>query len=82
MSTCMCGFATDSPEELGDHLGEMFLTASDDVAPDGMLHAEVDGSRCACGLVVASFVELDEHLLAVFTPDDGTAADGRKHGAC
>jgi hypothetical protein len=82
MSTCMCGFAAGSPEELGDHLGEMFLTASDDVALDGVLHAEVHGSRCACGLVVASFLELDEHLLAVFAPDDGAGADGRKHGRC
>jgi hypothetical protein len=80
--TCMCGFATDSLEELGDHLGEMFLTASDDVAADGVLHAEVDGSRCACGLVVASFAELDEHLFAAFIPGDGIGADGRKHGAC
>jgi hypothetical protein len=82
MSNCVCDFATDSQEELSDHLGEMFLTASDDVAPDGALHAEVDGSRCACGLVVASFLELDEHLLAMFTPEDGIGADGRKHGAC
>jgi hypothetical protein len=82
VSTCACGLAADSPEELEDHLGEVFLTASDDVAPDGVLHAEVDGSRCACGLPVASFAELDEHLLAVFTPDDGIGADGRKHGAC
>ncbi len=68
-----------------DHLpacdGEMFLTAPDDVAPDGVVHAEVDGSRCACGLVVASFVELDEHLLSAFMPDDGIGADARKHGA-
>jgi hypothetical protein len=82
VSTCMCGLTAGSPEELGDHLGEVFLTAADDVAPDGAVHAEVDGSRCACGLVVASFVELDEHLLAMFTPDDGIGADGRKHGAC
>ena len=81
-TTCRCGLAADSDEELGDHLGEMFLTAADDVAPDGVMHAEVDGSRCACGLVVASFIELDEHLLAVFTPDDGIGADSLKHGAC
>jgi hypothetical protein len=83
--TCACGFGATSFEELGDHVGEM-LIPTDDIAPDGLLHAEAArdaaspaGCRCMCGFQGDSMTGLDEHLLTVFTGPGTTGRDRRKH---
>jgi hypothetical protein len=82
--SCSCGYKADSVEDLTDHLGEMFIPASD-IAPDGQVHAEAarpdpaTGTlTCRCGFTgdIAGF---DQHLLSVFTPDDQIGLDGRGH---
>jgi hypothetical protein len=35
--------------------------------------------RCLCGYAAASANDLTDHLAEMFTPDDDTAADGRRH---
>jgi hypothetical protein len=78
---CACGYQAATPADLHDHLGEVFITG--DIAPDGRLHAETgtDGLACTCGFTAATIPELDDHLLSAFTPTDGIAQDGTKHGA-
>lgn len=87
---CACGFLAGTPEELADHLGEMFIpagaTPAGDMAGDGQRHAELhrpgaDGTfwECLCGFATVEMRALDAHLLAVFTPPDGIGADGRYH---
>src|SRR5215471_7553879 len=53
---CLCGYQAISDEDLSDHLAEVF-TPDDDLAPDGVAHAELSRSRsdgtlweCLCGL--------------------------------
>ena len=89
--TCACGYDAVTPEELGDHIGEMVIPP-DDIAPDGQAHAEAArdtrgavgtdpaGIRCVCGFRSASVPELDEHLLAVFTGPGVVGRDGHGHG--
>jgi hypothetical protein len=81
--TCACGYEAVSGDELADHLGDM-LIPDDDLAPDGVRHAEAAGQarhRCLCGLTARTGTELDEHLLAVFTVADAVGRDGRRHAA-
>lgn len=83
---CECGYAATSPEDLRDHLAEMF-TPDDDTAPDGQRHAEaVRGNpdetmplRCLCGYVADGVPVLDDHLLRAFTPGNQVGRDGRTH---
>ncbi|MCW2933996.1 MAG: hypothetical protein JWM19_4958 [Actinomycetia bacterium] len=82
---CACGFGSVSVEELGDHVGEMVIPP-DDIAPDGLLHAEAArdaaspaGCRCVRGFRGDSMTGLDEHLLDVFAAPGATGRDGRKH---
>ena len=41
----------------------------------------MSGTRCSCGFteVAGAGETIGDHLLEVFTPDDGKAADGRVH---
>jgi hypothetical protein len=88
--TCACGYEAATPEELGDHIGEM-IVPPDDIAPDGQVHAEAaggkrgagsdqTGARCLCGFTSGTATGLDEHLLAVFTAPGTIGQDGRTHG--
>jgi hypothetical protein len=89
--TCACGYDAVTPEELGDHIGELAIPP-DDVAPDGQAHAEAardkraaagadqTGLRCVCGFTSGTATGLDEHLLAVFTSPGAIGQDGREHG--
>ena len=89
--TCACGYEAVTPEELGDHIGEMVIPP-DDIAPDGQRHAEAacdrpktvgadqTGSRCICGYTSTIATGLDAHLLAVFTAPGAIGPDGRGHG--
>ena len=81
---CTCGYKADSPEDLTDHLGEMFIPA-DDIAPDGQAHSEAARATpatgpltCQCGFT-AGIADFDQHLLNVFTPDDEIGLDGARH---
>jgi hypothetical protein len=89
ITTCSCGYAADSPEDLSDHLGEVFIPQND-ASPDGQAHAEVarnadvkvpPGKRCACGFSAPDAAALDEHILAALTPDDRIGLDSRRHVA-
>jgi hypothetical protein len=84
---CSCGYQADSPEDLGDHLGEVFIPEND-ASPDGQPHVEVaqdgdadvpPGKRCACGFSAPDATALDEHILAALTPNDRIGLDGRRH---
>jgi hypothetical protein len=86
---CSCGYNADSSEDLGDHLGEVFIPGND-ASPDGQAHAEVtrdgdadvpSGKCCACGFAAPDATTLDEHILAALTPDDRIGLDGRRHSA-
>ncbi len=85
--SCSCGYTADSPEDLSDHLGEVFIPG-DDASPDGLAHAEVardgnadvaPGRLCACGFAAPDAAALDEHILAMLTPRDRVGLDGRRH---
>jgi len=81
--TCACGYEAVSGDELADHIGELMIPA-DDIAPDGVRHAEAAGPagrRCLCGFPAESGPGLDEHLLAVFTAGGAVGRDGRGHDA-
>ncbi|HTU74576.1 MAG TPA: hypothetical protein VMG38_13760 [Trebonia sp.] len=87
--TCTCGYAADTPEDLSDHFGEVFIP-EDDAASDGKAHMEVaqdsdtdvpPGKRCACGFSAPNAAALDEHILAALIPDDHVGLDGRRHVA-
>jgi hypothetical protein len=85
---CSCGFAAPTAAELIDHLHEVFSLAGD-TAPDGSQHAEaargqpVSGEdpliKCLCGYPAISLDDLDQHVLAAYTPASATAADGTEH---
>jgi hypothetical protein len=62
----------------------MFIPAND-TAPDGQVHAEaarVDTTTgtltCRCGYTGA-IAAFDQHLVAVFTPEDRVGLDGTRH---
>ena len=85
---CTCGYEAEDPADLTAHFGEMFIP-KDDVAPDGQVHAEKARDTttpiptpatltCRCG-ITTSFDDFDQHLLAVFAPDDRIGLDGHKH---
>jgi len=82
VDTCTCGFRSDEPDGLFDHLEEAFA-APHDRDSHGIAHAEAADSplayRCLCGHIAADAVGLDAHLLAVFTPADRIGQDGRSH---
>lgn len=84
---CSCGYEADTPVDLADHLGEVFIPGND-TAPDGLVHAETarDDSfpglgtlRCTCGFATGDIATMDAHLLGVFIRDDAIGVDGRKH---
>jgi hypothetical protein len=85
---CTCGYQAEDPADLTAHFGEMFIP-SDDIAPDGRVHAEnardTTGPMpapatltCRCG-VTTSFGDFDQHLLDVFAPVGRIGHDGRQH---
>ena len=85
---CTCGYQAEDPADLTAHFGEMFIP-SDDVAPDGQVHAENarDASNltpalgpltCRCG-ITTSFSDFDQHLLDVFTPAGRIGLGGHEH---
>ena len=84
---CDCGYQADSPQDLTDHITEIF-TPEDDRGPDGLVHAQAAGDvpgtggilTCLCGFTGVPG-DLDEHLLRVFIPADRIGRDGRKHCA-
>jgi hypothetical protein len=62
-----------------DHLLGAFIP-EDGIAGDGVLHEEGRSPHaCLCGLATASSEQLDQHYLAVFTPEDRTGLDGKVH---
>ena len=78
---CACGFTEDESGDhtIADHLFEAFAP-EDNKGPDGSVHLE--GERkltCFCGLAATTSEELDEHLLAQFTPDNAIGRDGKQH---
>jgi hypothetical protein len=80
---CLCGAATDDPDEFGDHFRFAFACTSD-TGNDGLVHAEITSpgearNVCSCGLATDDPRKLDDHLLIVFTTPDGVGADGLKH---
>ena len=80
--TCACGHEAASGEDLADHIGEMTIP-DDDMAADGVPHAEATGSagsRCLCGFTAQAGSTLEEHLLSVFTAGGAVGRDGRRHG--
>jgi hypothetical protein len=85
---CSCGYEADTPEDLRDHLGEVFIPLGDDIGTDGRVHAEParDGNSrdpaalgCLCGFTAGDKAAMDEHLLRMFTPADGVGPDGTRH---
>jgi hypothetical protein len=81
--SCTCGYQADDADDLAVHLGEMFIPA-DDTAPDGQVHCEGASTSgiltCRCGFAGA-VGDFDQHLLAMFTPDDHIGLDGKRHAA-
>jgi hypothetical protein len=79
---CSCGFTGAAPQELGEHLGEMFIP-DDDAGPDGVVHAESardePGRACLCGMAFGDADGLDAHLLRVFMTAAGPGRDGTRH---
>lgn len=82
---CDCGYQADSPQDLSDHITEMF-TPADDKGPDGLVHAQAARDApgigriltCLCGFTGVPN-DLDEHLLRVFVTADMIGRDGARH---
>jgi hypothetical protein len=88
--SCTCGYQADDDLDLIVHFGEVF-TPADDIAPDGVLHAEAARPAtlapgkaatltCRCGFTSPAD-SFDRHLADAFTPADRIGQDGEYHAA-
>jgi hypothetical protein len=80
---CSCGYATDTANDFGDHLGFVF-DPDDDIGTDGTAHAEIAHGGpprhlCACGYGTQDTQDFNDHLLLAVLPPDAIGLDGARH---